>query len=159
MKVAVTVLMQKPTDFGKNTSILLDSSFVCDRLNCVFEKDTYMRTRESAENPADYIILIHEIHTANDNCTSKSAHLVVTKYSFLRDEPIFQYVNSNGDGRAETGFNELLLRFSDYTSMGTRFDVEVVEIDDIVQAQVLPIDLEVVYGTRPQGKMIFSKVG
>jgi hypothetical protein len=94
-----------------------------------------------------YVALIQEIHSGADRCDSKSPHFIVTKYSYVEDEPFLS------NQARENNAADLIIQHSGPEPMGSRSAGEVIEIDDIAEATIFPEDFEVIYCLqRPTGK-------
>lgn len=87
---------------------------------------------------------------SGDECAVKSVHLTATLYSLLAAEPLFQHSAPSTDTEASRSIgNELLLHCSAYEVMGSRLDAEIIVVDNVLEAHVLPPEIEVTYHVHP----------
>jgi hypothetical protein len=117
-----------------------------------------MRIRINHANAQELIILIRDIHSGRDGCTTKSVHLSVTKYSFLDPTRLLEKTSQTVEmvDWDKDASREILLHFSDHAFMGTSRDSEVVKIDNILEARPLPLGFEVVHCLKPPTRMSFK---
>ncbi|KAJ9156285.1 C-5 cytosine methyltransferase [Pleurostoma richardsiae] len=145
-RIVPELFYMSPTKSQCNSpNIYMDSSILCERLGCKFERDSYVRFRLDS-NMREHIALIHEIHSGADGCAMESPHFTATVYSFLEADPLFRDPSLPADAEPiHRGHGELLLHFSSLENMGSQSDSLLIDMDDIIEAKVLSPDFEVVH--------------
>jgi hypothetical protein len=126
------------SDFREPIYTSAGVTFPCQRLQFTFETDTYIwfSIKGTPVSNTEFVAIIHDIHAAESQCDIGNAHLVVTKYSCLAADGLLQHA-------ARVDGVELLLHYSEAETMGMPTDSEVINIEDIIDAQTLPREFEV----------------
>ncbi|KAK2751820.1 hypothetical protein FQN55_009263 [Onygenales sp. PD_40] len=96
-----------------------------------------IKSSNSGEQETKYVIFVHDIIHDGKLNVAGAYSLLVSKYSFLRSNLLFQSNGSESDLTNSISRKELLLHFDNFATMGEEQDAEIIRLTDIVDAQQL----------------------
>ncbi|KAK2803834.1 hypothetical protein FQN50_006841 [Emmonsiellopsis sp. PD_5] len=96
-----------------------------------------IKSSSSSEQETKYVIFVHDIIQDGESNAAGAYSLLVSKYSFLRSNLLFQNNGSKSDLTNSISQKELLLHFGSLATMGEEQDAEIIRLNDIVDAQQL----------------------
>ncbi|KAF4835438.1 putative modification methylase [Colletotrichum siamense] len=132
------------------TDNLVETSFESRRLNFKFEKDQYVRIRDTSGNFGTYIALVHDVSPGSELCVN-APHLIITKYSFYDQTSLLWDSKTAWDDYDKNENRELLLHCTATKTMGTFSDNEIIAINDIDLVGHMGPDFDITYcAKRPE---------
>ncbi|KAJ0344637.1 hypothetical protein KNSL1_009134 [Colletotrichum chrysophilum] len=132
------------------TDNFVDTKFDSRRLNFNFEKDQYVRIKDTSGNFGTYIALVHDISPGSVRCVN-TPHLIITKYSFYDQTSLLWDSKTSWDDYDKNENRELLLHCTATKTMGTFSDNEVVAINDIDLVGHMGPDFDIMHCAKHPG--------
>ncbi|KAK3385464.1 hypothetical protein B0H63DRAFT_449511 [Podospora didyma] len=138
-----------------STRRLTDSTLFCPQLTFTFERDTYVQIRmRSREGIREHwlVAMIYQVHSGTEGCPVQAPHITATIYSFMNSKSLLGHADREMEedelGRLS---REVILHFSDFEAMGTRYDAQAIRTEDIAEARTVANTFEVVRRRRSPG--------
>lgn len=101
----------------------------------VFTMNEYVQV--AITDSTQCVVFVHRILYKQDEDEKAQYYLLVSRYSFLESFPPMSYA---GELMGPVTRKELLLHFTDFATMGTSRDAEIIPIDHILEAKALEFE-------------------